>query len=434
VLARYPISPELQIGFGLVPTVAWLGLIVFAIWFVVRSSGKEQVIPLFLVELIVATCLVYLLGTKLWNNFSLWKIIYFSVPGAQAIRGVARYALMLALPMAIAFAFLIHFLIEKISVQTNAVRRTLLFFVLFVFTSFGLIEQFHSATGFDGFSIKAENVYLNKVAQSFPDNCSSFYVAVKPTAFHNQFEYQIDAIFLSLMKNVPAINGYSGLLPPNWHLWEVMDPGYENNVKRWIEERQIKGNVCRILINGTTARDDIADPEVFVRQQYLDILGREPDLPGYQAWLAMLNGCAMRGGRGADESCDRVSVSIGMLDSQEFIERGHFVIRLYFEAFGRRPLLSEFIHDRAALVNAARNELDSKKEALIREVEQRTGAPVSRKVIEDSSAFRNEAFVLMQFFAHLNRDPHPFEYESRLKNLEATGDRRQLVTDFLYAV
>ncbi len=60
-----------------------------------------------------------------------------------------------------------------------------------------------------------------------------------------------------------------------------------------------------------------------------------------------------------------------------------------------------------------------------------------RAVVDDPQtvgAFRNHAFVLMQFFAHLSRDPKPGEFEDRLKTLNATGDYRQLVFDFLYSV
>ena len=39
----------------------------------------------------------------------------------------------------------------------------------------------------------------------------------------------------------------------------------------------------------------------------------------------------------------------------------------------------------------------------------------------------------MQFFAHLSRDPKPGEYEDRLKTLNANGDLRQLIFDFIYS-
>jgi len=423
---RHPINLELRIGIGLIPTLAWVGLVVFAVWFLIRTRDHRRPANLLLLsQLIIATCLVYVLGTK-YYDFSPWRLVYSFIPGAQAIRGVARYALVLALPMAIAFSFAIDYAIKQTASQTESRRRAILF-TLFVVIGFGLAEQFASRYGFDGFSIKAENVYLNRATQSFPNDCSSFYVAVKPTALHHQFEYQLDAMFISLIKGVPTLNGYSGQWPPNWHLWDVKDPGYENNVKSWIDERQLKGNVCRVFINETTAPHDIADMDVFIRQEYLDLLGREPDRDGFLWWL---NRCKAEG------NCDRVSVSIGILDSNEFLDRSYFVLRLYLAVLGRLPSHVEFNRDRQAIVSASKEELDSRKDALIRELVQKSSVQEVRAVIDDGqtvNAFRSQAFVLMQFFAHLNRDPYPNEYKRRLKYLERTGDRRSLVNDFLYS-
>lgn len=452
IQTRRPMSPELQIGIGLVPAVVWLALVVFAVCVLIRTLRGSQVARhnLFLAQAIVATCLIVLIGMRYGNHFSPWQFVYSFVPGAQAIRGVSRYMLVLALPMAIAFAYVIHFAIRRISRVTDKRRRAVLFGCLVVLTGFGLVEQFGRKEGFDGFSISAENLYLNRVAQSLPNDCSSFYVAVKPSALHNQFEYQIDAIFVSMMKDVPTLNGYSGQLPPGWNLWEVVDPSYENNVKQWIDLHQIKGNICRLFISETTAANDIADADVFIRQQYLDILGREPDQPGFQLWLARLNGCARMGGRGADKSCDRISVSLGILNSDEFMQRDDFVLRAYVATLERPPSYQEFLSNRAKLVTASTRDLDAAKQAFLAELVQRpdfkwktaldsplaTRAQVLQTVLDGQSAingFRNQTLVLIQFFANLKRDPQPWEYKEHLKRLNATGDYRQLVADFLYS-
>src|SRR6185503_14896696 len=155
----------------------WIALVLFSGWFLVKTRNHRRPVNLLLLsQVIIATCLVYILGIKYCCDFSPWRLVYAFVPGAQAIRGVARYALVLALPMAIAFSFAIDYLIVQTTLQTTARRRAILF-ALFVLTGFGLAEQFASRYGFDGFSIRAENVYLNRAAQSFPNDCSSFYVA-----------------------------------------------------------------------------------------------------------------------------------------------------------------------------------------------------------------------------------------------------------------
>ncbi|HEX5873894.1 MAG TPA: DUF4214 domain-containing protein [Pyrinomonadaceae bacterium] len=449
ILTKHPLHLELQIAIGLIPSLAWLALTLIAIWFMIRSTRyKLKPAHLFLVLMIVATSLVYLLGMRYWD-FSPWKFVHAFVPGAQAIRAVSRYALVMALPMAIGFAFLIHFIFERIA-QSPSPRRIVLSAFLVLISGFGLFEQFAAPQGFDGFSIKAENEYLNRLAHSLPDNCSSFYVAAKTTALHSQFEYHVDAALVSAIKGVPTLNGYSGQLPMNWHLWDVMGgPAYDANVKSWIAERQVKGEVCRVFVtetNAATNLGDIADNEPFIRQQYLDILRREPDQPGLQTWLAKLNNCTRQGGRGADPSCDRVSVSMGILESSEFIERSGFVLRLYFAALGRRPSFTEFTGDRAAIVTAPAEELPAAKQRLIADLIERPefkarqdqlSADNLLALIEDPEtirAYRDSSYVLMQFFANLNRDPHTWEYNSRLKRLHFTGEYRQLIFDFLYSV
>jgi hypothetical protein len=344
--------------------------------------------------------------------------------------------------------------------------------------AFGLFEQFGRKEGFDGFSISAEATYLNRAAQSLPNDCSAFYATVKPTAFHNLFEYQIDAAFVAILRDVPTLNGYSGQLPPGWYLWDMMEPGYENNVRRWIAERQIKGNVCKLFLRETTATDDIADPEIFIRQQYLDMLRRLPDGPGLQTWLTVLNHCTRNGGRGADKSCDRESVSMAILQSPEFLERSYFVIRLYLAVLARLPTHKEFLADRESLVTAQGAELKDRQAALVEEFVRRpefktiydplrsaafvdellttagntsinraqlvaefdsygmTRERIVHVVLNDPQtirAFRNQAFVLMQFFGNLDRDPEPWEYRERLNELNATGDLHQLVSNFLYS-
>jgi len=486
--ADQSISAETHIGIGLIPTLAWLALVMFALTYLCgplrisalsalktdptqrpqkyakgrrEFSAVSETNLLLLSQLIIATCLVYLLGLRYWNDFSPWQFVYAYVPGGQVVRAVARYALVLALPMSIAFAFLI----DRIS---RRIHSRVLFAVLFVFTVFGIEEQFAHKEGSGGFSISAENRYLNRLAQSLPDNCSSFYVGLDPPTLHPQLEYQLDAMYVSIIKNVPTLNGYSGSLPANFGLYEVEDPQYENNVKQWINDHGISGNVCRLFIDEPRGFKNLEDPKFFIRQMYFDILRREPDAPGLKSWSTWLSNYP----RQVNKNTGRVSVCFEFLDSSEFRERGGFVLRLYLATLGRPPRREEFIRDHDAIFSLSAAEQETKKDVLVAEFVQRsefrsiydgltdaafvkklpgnrsdlvsaleskqkTRAQVVRAIVDDPqtvSAFRNHAFVLMQFFANLARDPEGWEYEDRLKTLNATGDYRQLIFDFLYSV
>jgi hypothetical protein len=122
------------------------------------------------------------------------------------------------------------------------------------------------------------------------------------------------------------------------------------------------------------------------------------------------------------------------------------VLRLYFVLLGRRPTLSEFTAHRGSIVSAPAEELAAAKQRLIAEWIEKpnmrskyAGFSPDRLLglVDDPDTiqrFKNQSYVLMQFFANLNRDPHPWEYNSRLKRLHFSGDYRQLVFDFIYSV
>src|SRR5207248_2484068 len=92
-------------------------------------------------------------------------------------------------------------------------------------------------------------------------------------------------------------------------------------------------------ITVTITDDDVAaapnpidNAGFFVRQHYLDFLGREPDAPGLAFWVSNITSC------GADAGCrafKRVDTSAAFFLSIEFQETSGFVIRTQRVAFGR---------------------------------------------------------------------------------------------------
>ncbi|HVG30438.1 MAG TPA: DUF4214 domain-containing protein [Pyrinomonadaceae bacterium] len=90
----------------------------------------------------------------------------------------------------------------------------------------------------------------------------------------------------------------------------------------------------------------------FVRQQYLDFFGREPDAGGFQAWKGTLDNCPdpfNSSPTSLSANCDRVSVSKNFFRSTEFELKGRFVFDFYKAALGRLPRYSEIIPDMAGL-------------------------------------------------------------------------------------
>jgi CSLREA domain-containing protein len=212
-----------------------------------------------------------------------------------------------------------------------------------------------------------------------------------------------------------------------------------------------------------SATSPIDDSAKFVRQHYHDFLNREPDAPGLQFWTGEIEGC------GTNAQCrevKRINVSAAFFLSIEFQQTGYLVYRLDKVAYGNlqgKPVpltLSEFLSDtqsigqgvvvgatgweqqlennkRAfadAFVNRARFKgvypnattpeqyvdglntnaggvlSQGERDSLVADLRNglKTRAEVLRAVAENPTVVRresNQAFVLMQFFGYLRRDP-----------------------------
>ncbi len=74
---------------------------------------------------------------------------------------------------------------------------------------------------------------------------------------------------------------------------------------------QATATVTIIDNDNTTGPNPIDSTAFFVRQHYLDFLGREPDPPGFAGWMSTIDNCAA-----GDTSCDfsrAATLSIGSI-------------------------------------------------------------------------------------------------------------------------
>ena len=231
----------------------------------------------------------------------------------------------------------------------------------------------------------------------------------------------------------------------------------------------------------TAAQNPIDGIPFFVTQQYIDFLGRLPDATGFANWTATLNGCPNGGfGEFDNPSCDRVHVSAGFFLSAEFQGRGYFAYRFYEVALDRRPTYAEFVPDMAlvggpqspesevlsktaytdawmqrpefksrydglgntAYVNALEANAEvavSNKQALIDALNSGSmnRGQVLRNIVESQAVanrFFNRAFVSMQYFGYLRRDPDAIGFQNWVNTLNAAPSNfRHMIFGFLFS-
>jgi Tol biopolymer transport system component len=235
------------------------------------------------------------------------------------------------------------------------------------------------------------------------------------------------------------------------------------------------------------AQNPIDTPSFLVRMHYLDFLGREPEPSGLQAWVDVLNRCPNMfntDSASLSADCDRIHVSSAFFRSLEFEFKGYSIILFYRVSLGRSPTYDEFLRDLRAISGQTAEEVIAKKaaftaawaeraefkefyrdyatpEAFVDRLLQVAGLTLGGEVTRDSlvddlragrktrgevvravaehPAARakefNGAFVTMQYFGYLKRDPEEEGFNAWLRYLNANpGDYRTMIHGFLNSV
>ena len=239
------------------------------------------------------------------------------------------------------------------------------------------------------------------------------------------------------------------------------------------------------------AAQPIDDGCFFVAQHYRDFLSRELDGAGFAFWTNELQSC------GTDENClavKRINVSAAFFLSIEFKETAYYVYRTYRAALGRPPTFAEFLPDAAVLGKnvvvgsndpwllrlsgnkdiylggffnrpefqaryngltnaeyvdklfategitptlAERNDLVDSLDHCSFTIGCPTRVSVLRKIVEHPAFDRkvfNEAFVTMEYFGYLRRNPDPDGFQFWLAKLnQFNGDfiKAEMVKAFI---
>ena len=212
------------------------------------------------------------------------------------------------------------------------------------------------------------------------------------------------------------------------------------------------------------ATHHVVTRDAVVRQQYLDVLNREPGMAETQQWLTKVNDC------GTDAGClagQHITQDLELMHSREFQETGGLIFGLYRAVLSRQPKYSEWETDRKRLAAVgahsfaeewtARSEFTSRypqslsngdyvqklfqSAASLRTVASRTDllerlnqgkltrAGVLVEMINNSPpvADDSEAFVTLCYFIFLKREPDSQGYGYWLQTINNSPNMKPAV-------
>lgn len=239
---------------------------------------------------------------------------------------------------------------------------------------------------------------------------------------------------------------------------------------------------------GTNVRITIDDSDFFVQQHYIDFFSRFPDESGFAFWNNRIAGCS---GNPTCVDAERVNTSAAFFISTEFQNTGYFVYRFYRVGNQRQPRYAELIPDtrrigQGVVVNAPgwEQQVEANKQAFAEAWVARSDfsayaampagqyvdalfanagvtpsaadrqaaitafgsgdtagrARALRAVVENRQIYDREynpAFVLMQYFGYLRRNPNDAPdtdltgYNFWLGELNRTGSYGNMVRAFI---
>jgi hypothetical protein len=275
------------------------------------------------------------------------------------------------------------------------------------------------------------------------------------------------------------------------HMFKIPTPARLKNSRNNTVNVKVSGSQFFIANGNKTfnCANPIDDAHFFVKQHYIDFLGREADQGGLNFWADQITAC------GTDAGCIdhmRTQVSKAFFLSIEFQQTGYYVHRFYRAAFARMPTTGEFAADKGlvsagvvvgspgwestlnfnkvsfANTFASRSNFTSfynglNNQQFVDQLIANTGAPFAadfrndlinglnggaysraealRRIVEYQPYIDKEfnpAFVMMQYFGYLRR--HPSEppdnaamegYFFWLDKLNTQGSQNEMVRAFL---
>lgn len=203
-----------------------------------QKAGMDRALFLFAVA---ASVLFSMLLIVNWGDgISLWRLAYRFLPGAAAMRAVARYLLILTLPAGVCIAALIEAKLQNAHSGPKAplARAAAALLLVLLVLDNSVVASYASHWN------RSVSIQANLSVPSPPPDCKVmyYYDEVPSDQTDDHAVFQLDAWQTGIFYGIPTINGYSGQFPYNWHdLWSPDNPLYLSAADYWINTYHLEG-------------------------------------------------------------------------------------------------------------------------------------------------------------------------------------------------
>ncbi|MGB1006469.1 MAG: hypothetical protein ACPGVX_04795, partial [Thalassobaculaceae bacterium] len=203
-----------------------------------------------LAVMVLAASAFTLLAIRWPGGFSAWDGVVGVVPGADAVRGLQRYMMMLTAPL----AALLAMAVDRLSRVGGGHRRVFGGGAAMILALAVMSEQ---VSGSFGFSADGQRRYFAGLQAQLAPSCRLFSVRDPERPFGepgiNEIpnlnrKYQADALLLAALTGIPTVNGFSGLYPRDYRLYKLYDSRYPDHLADWLARYNINPSPCVVRL------------------------------------------------------------------------------------------------------------------------------------------------------------------------------------------
>lgn len=185
-----------------------------------RDSRRTPADRIIIGSLIISVLFSIILVINI-SGVSLWWLIYAILPGASSLKAVARFYLFLLVPMGILLAILL----DRYPPKKHPV------WIIVAYTAFLWVSNI-STGGMYAWNYETDLELLNSVSAP-PEQVEVMAVCDSGADYQDAYLNQLDAWMIADYYHIKTVNGYSGMYPPGWPLWDVTAAEYPALIEYW---------------------------------------------------------------------------------------------------------------------------------------------------------------------------------------------------------